>query len=120
MFPVYALLVVCQGVPYHGFTGLCAFVDHTPLVLRKGKHDPEEKVIREGTLEYEWFGLDGPVDVNTFPAFLQYTSDDTYMPVEASLRTEAALSASNVPFELYIIPKGGIGISICTRQVNSE
>lgn len=75
---------------------------------------------KAGTAEYGWFGLDKHVDPATPPAFLWHTSEDTCVPVENSLKMAAALSAVKVPFELHVFPHGGHGMSVCSKQVNSE
>ena len=70
-----------------------------------------------GSEEYKWFGLDTHVDSETPPTFLWHTAPDTVVPVENSLKMCTALSAAKVPFELHILPKGGHGMSTCTREV---
>lgn len=70
-----------------------------------------------GSEEYAWFGLDKHVDSETPPAFLWHTAPDGTVPVENSLKMCAALSAAKVPFELHVLPKGGHGMSTCTKEV---
>lgn len=72
---------------------------------------------KKGSEEYAWFGLDKHVDSETPPTFLWHTAPDTTVPVENSLKMCAALSAAKVPFELHVLPKGGHGMSTCTKEV---
>lgn len=74
----------------------------------------------EGSEIYSYFGLDQHVDADTPPAFLWHTASDGSVPVENSLRFAMALSAAKVPFELHVFPTGGHGMSVCTKEVNSE
>ncbi len=73
----------------------------------------------KGTEEYEWFGLDKHVDADTPQTFLWHTAEDGAVPVENSLKFVAALSASKVPFEYHVLPKGAHGMSVCTKEVNT-
>ncbi|MGN0354641.1 MAG: alpha/beta hydrolase [Muricoprocola sp.] len=75
---------------------------------------------KEGSEQYQWFGLDRHVDKNTPPTFLWHTAEDPSVPVENSLKMAQALSAAKVPFELHVFPKGGHGTSVCTEEVGSE
>ncbi len=77
-----------------------------------GQASPESK-------EYRYFGLDQHVDAETPPTFLWHTAEDPSVPVENSLFFAAALSAAKVPFELHVLPTGGHGMSLCTREVNA-
>ena len=74
----------------------------------------------EGSAGYAYFGLDQHVDADTPPTFLWHTATDGRVPVENSLRFALSLSAARVPFELHVLPTGGHGMSVCTREVNSE
>ncbi len=49
------------------------------------------------------------VTTQTPPAFIFATQDDDVVPVENSIRYEAALTAAKVPAELHIYPTGGHG-----------
>lgn len=74
----------------------------------------------EGSEEYRWFGLEAHVDSETPPAFLWHTAEDASVPVENSLRMAQALSREKIPFELHIFPEGCHGMSVCTREVETE
>lgn len=72
---------------------------------------------KEGSKEYQWFGLDKHVDQFTPPAYVWHTAEDQTVPVENSLKLSMAFSAANVPFELHILPQGMHGMSVCTKEV---
>lgn len=72
-----------------------------------------------GTEEYEWFGLDRHVDIDTPPTFIWHTADDATVPVENSLKLALALSKVNVPYELHVFPYGCHGMSVCTNEVET-
>ena len=74
----------------------------------------------KGTEEYQWFGLDKHVDVTTPPSYLWHTAPDTCVPVENSLKFVTALSREKIPFEMHILPEGGHGMSVCTKETGSE
>lgn len=74
---------------------------------------------KEGSTQYQWFGLDRHVDKNTPPTFLWHTSEDKVVSVENSLRMASALSAAEVPFELHVFPKGPHGMSVCSEDVGT-
>lgn len=74
---------------------------------------------KEGSKQYQWFGLERHVDKDTPPTFLWHTAEDSGVPVENSLKMAAALSAAKIPFELHIFPKGEHGMSICTEEVGT-
>lgn len=74
----------------------------------------------EGSVEYQYFGLDQHVDAKTPVTFLWHTAEDDNVPVENSLRFAAALSAAKVPFELHVLPHGKHGMSVCTNEVNNH
>lgn len=74
---------------------------------------------KKGSEEYAWFGLDKHVDETTPPAFLWHTAQDGLVPVENSLSFAAALSGKKVPFELHVLPQGGHGMSVCTKEVGT-
>lgn len=57
--------------------------------------------------------LEDHVSADVCPTFIWHSADDNIVPVENSLMFASALSASNVPFELHIFPKGGHGIAMC-------
>ena len=72
-----------------------------------------------GSEEYAWFGLDKHVDTQTPPTFMWHTAEDAGVPVENSLKFAMALSAAQVPFEYHVVPKGGHGMSVCTKEVGT-
>ena len=69
------------------------------------------------TEAYRFFGLDKHVNPKTPPTFLWHTAADKAVPVENSLQFAAALSRHGIPFELHVLPEGGHGMSVCTREV---
>lgn len=73
-----------------------------------------------GTEAFLKFGLEQYVDAETPPAFIWHTAEDNVVMVENSLHFAEALSAANVSFELHILPKGGHGMSVCTKEVGTE
>ncbi len=75
---------------------------------------------KEGTPEYEWFGLDKHVDEQTPPTFLWHTAADMSVPVENSLKMAMALSKYKVPYELHVLPEGDHGMSVCNKTVGTE
>ena len=66
---------------------------------------------------WELMSLENQVNDKTPPAFLWHTFEDEAVPVENSMYYAAALRRHNIPFELHIYPKGGHGMSLCTKEI---
>ena len=64
--------------------------------------------------------IDKNVTEDTPPAFIWATSDDACVPVENSLYLAAAYKQCGVPFELHIFESGVHGLSLATKEVNTE
>lgn len=75
---------------------------------------------KKGSELYNWFSLDKHVDHDTPPCFIWTTSEDELVPCENSLMLALALSKYDIPYELHIFPHGPHGMSVCTKEVNSE
>lgn len=60
----------------------------------------------------EFYTLQKQVTVDTPPAFLWHTADDSVVSARNSLRYAMALSAHGIPYELHIYPFGDHGRSL--------
>lgn len=64
--------------------------------------------------EYAAFSLEEQVCVDTPPAFLWHTAQDTGVPPENSMFLASALGRHQVPYELHVFPEGrhGLGMAV--------
>ncbi len=63
--------------------------------------------------DLERMSIERQVSVDTPPAFLWHTYEDTAVPVENSLNMALAMKKQAISFELHIYPEGGHGLSLC-------
>lgn len=75
--------------------------------------DADEKLLYEMSLEYH-------VYEKTPPAFLWHTFEDGAVPVENSLFFAQGLRRNGIPFELHVYPEGNHGLSLATKETDSE
>jgi len=74
----------------------------------------------EADREAEFYSLEKRVDENTPPTFIWHTQNDDLVPVENTICMINALQKYNISYEAHIFREGYHGISICTKEIDSE
>ena len=73
----------------------------------------------KGSEGYAYFSLDRQVSEKTCPTFLWHTVPDDCVPVENSIRLMEALQRHGISYEAHFFPRGGHGISVCTKETGT-
>jgi acetyl esterase/lipase len=71
-------------------------------------HSPDEQLVNQHSAEI-------CVSIDTPPAFIWHTANDSAVPVENSLQYALSLSRNDIPYELHIFPEGNHGLGLATQ-----
>ncbi|MDO4460337.1 MAG: prolyl oligopeptidase family serine peptidase, partial [Clostridia bacterium] len=74
---------------------------------------------KEGTEQYKWFSLDKRVDKDCTPVFVWHTVTDDCVPVENTIKLVTALQKNGISYECHLLPEGGHGMSVCSKETGS-
>lgn len=86
---------------------------HKESIINLIGENPDSSLLDEVSLEKH-------VSKNTPPCFIWATFEDGAVPVENSMLFAQALRKAGVEFELHIYPKGGHGLSLATKETDSD
>lgn len=84
-------------------------------------HTDTRRNITGGNLKiYDKLSVEKRVNINSTPAFIWHTVEDSMVPVENSLLLASAYKKAGVAFSLHLFEKGWHGLSLCDDEVHNQ